>query len=197
MRRTMMLVAIVAVGLLAASGVALAANKFGGPGPDTLRGTNGPDNLFGGGGDDELLALGGPDNLYGGPGKDLVYGGTRERPYGGPKNLEGGPGNDVVFAGKDSSSLWGDGGNDYVAGGSTRAKDLLLGGPGDDVIPAFNDPAAADVVRCGSGFDRVHADRKDKVARDCEEVFVGAGAYDRFVESIPESFFRGLNPRFG
>ena len=42
-----MLVAMMAVSLVVASGVALAVNKIGTDGPDTLRGTNGDDNLIG------------------------------------------------------------------------------------------------------------------------------------------------------
>ena len=48
MRRAILLVATVALTLLVASGVALAVNKVGTNGPDTLRGTNGADNLKGG-----------------------------------------------------------------------------------------------------------------------------------------------------
>ncbi len=66
MRRTILLVATMAVSLLVASGVALAVNRIGTDGPDTLRGTNGPDNLLGLGGNDVLYALAGNDNLLGG-----------------------------------------------------------------------------------------------------------------------------------
>ena len=47
MRRAILLVAMMAVSLVVASGVALAVNKIGTDGPDTLRGTNGDDNLIG------------------------------------------------------------------------------------------------------------------------------------------------------
>ena len=40
-----------------ASGVALAVNKVGTNGPDTLRGTNGDDDLLGRGGNDKLFSL--------------------------------------------------------------------------------------------------------------------------------------------
>ncbi len=66
MRRTILLLATMTLTLLVASGVALAVTKIGGPGPDTLRGTNGADNLLGNGGNDVLYALGGRDNLLGG-----------------------------------------------------------------------------------------------------------------------------------
>jgi RTX calcium-binding nonapeptide repeat (4 copies) len=63
MRRTILLVATMALTLLVASGVALATNKIGTNSPDTLRGTNGADNLLGNGGNDILFALGGMDTL--------------------------------------------------------------------------------------------------------------------------------------
>ena len=47
MRRTIVLLATMALTLLVASGVALAVTKIGTNGPDTLRGTNGNDNLIG------------------------------------------------------------------------------------------------------------------------------------------------------
>jgi Ca2+-binding RTX toxin-like protein len=39
---------------LVSSGVALAVTKISGPGPDTLKGTNGADHLLGNGGNDVL-----------------------------------------------------------------------------------------------------------------------------------------------
>ena len=57
-----------AVTLVVASGVALALNKLGTNGPDTLKGTNKSDNLLGRGGNDDLFGLGGTDNLLGGSG---------------------------------------------------------------------------------------------------------------------------------
>ncbi len=45
MRRTIVLLATMALTLLVASGVALAVTKVGTNGPDTLRGTNRADNL--------------------------------------------------------------------------------------------------------------------------------------------------------
>ena len=46
--------------------------SFGGFGPQTLRGTEGPDILFGGQGDDTLVGGGGDDRLFGGRGEDTV-----------------------------------------------------------------------------------------------------------------------------
>src|ERR671912_2924468 len=91
MRRAILMVAMMSLTLLVASGVALAVTKIGGPGPNTLRGTNGADNLLGKGGNDVLFALGGNnDNLVGGKGKDWLPGGNEPRPFGGDKKVVGG-----------------------------------------------------------------------------------------------------------
>ena len=62
--------------------------------------------------------------------------------------------------------LSGLGGNDRLYGG--KGRDRLDGGSGDDSIFAVD--GVRDVVRCGTGRDRVSADRADTVARDCESV---------------------------
>jgi Ca2+-binding RTX toxin-like protein len=197
MRRAILLVAMMSLTLLVASGVALAVTKIGTNGPDTLSGTNGADHLIGKGGNDQLYALGGRDNLLGGPGKDIVLGGTFARPFGGNKNLVGGRGNDVVFGGLGSDNVVGEAGNDYMADGTfgDQSEDILSGGAGNDVIFVVNRPAFKDIVTCGSGFDRVLADRKDVVARDCERVVIGLASQEEFFNSIPQSFFEGLHPR--
>ena len=50
MRRVILLLTMMAATLVVASGVALAVNKMGTNGPDTLKGTNGANNLLGNGG---------------------------------------------------------------------------------------------------------------------------------------------------
>jgi Ca2+-binding RTX toxin-like protein len=89
-------------------------------------------------------------------------------------------------------SLVGDSGNDVVLGG--RSSDSILGGPGNDWVAPLNDPAYADVLTCGSGFDRVLADSKDVVAADCEKVLTGLASEEEFFEAIPQSFDKGLPP---
>jgi Ca2+-binding RTX toxin-like protein len=195
MRRAILIVATMALTLLVASGVALAVNKIGTNGPDTLRGTNGADNLLGKGGNDKLYALRGRDNLLGGPGKDLVLGGPARRPLGGDKNLAGGAGNDVVFGGRGSDNILGETGNDFVQDVdalSDFSTDRLSTGDGNDVVGIYNDPAFRDVVTCGSGFDRVFADKKDTIAPDCERVADEGSEFDALGESIPQSFWEGL-----
>ena len=196
MRRTILLLATMALTLLVASGVALAVTKIGTNGHDVLKGTAGKDNLLGLGGQDDIFGKGGSDNLVGGPGKDNVLGGDERRPRGGDKNLDGGEGNDAVLGGRGSDNIVGGDGNDLLVDGNLResSEDKVAGGDGNDVIDVVNRPAVKDLVACGGGFDRVLADRKDTVARDCEKVFVGLDSADEFDESIPRSFFRGLPP---
>ena len=195
-RRLTAVLTIMAAMLLVASGVALAVNKIGTDGPDTLRGTNGDDNLLGKGGNDRLYALAGDDTLLGGSGKDVVLGGNEERAFGGDKNLVSGSGNDHVRGGKGSDNVLGGEGNDFLFPGDgdipPLREDHLSGGGGNDVLIVINGPADEDVVVCGSGFDRVLVDREDVVAPDCEKVVVGFGSFDAFFESIPQSFFEGL-----
>jgi len=91
---------------------------------------------------DRLVGTRGPDTLRGLGGGDTIIG------LAGNDLLDGGPGNDTLNGGP--------------------GRDLLLGGPGNDVINARD--GQRDRIRCGSGRDRVIADRLDLVARDCERV---------------------------
>jgi Ca2+-binding RTX toxin-like protein len=205
MRRVVLVLAATALTLLLASGVAWAVNKVGTDGPDTLWGTNGDDNLIGKGGNDELFSLRGRDNLLGGPGKDCLLCVTASlNNTGGDKILLGGPGNDDVWAGKGSDIVVGAEGNDRLADDVFRefSKDVFSGGPGNDVIDVMHYRSARDLVVCGSGFDRVGADRKDVVAPDCEKVVVFKGGtrseynavFDSCEASVPQNFYEGLPP---
>jgi Ca2+-binding RTX toxin-like protein len=206
MRRTLLLFSTMMLALLLASGVAWAVNMVGTNGPDTLRGTNGDDNLIGKGANDRLFALNGHDTLLGGPGKDWVDTHPTESRRG-HKNLFGGPGNDIVIGGWDSDNVAGEEGNDLLFDGPDRdvASDQLSGGAGTDVIGVASlrlKATAADIVTCGSGFDRVVADTKDVVAPDCEKVVLFRGGtrseyndlLNEFFSEVPPSFFEGLQP---
>jgi len=207
MKRILLVLAAMALALLLASGVAWAVTKIGTDGPDTLRGTHGDDNLIGKGGNDRLFSLNGRDTLLGGPGKDYVISGNEQRSGGGDKNLLGGPGNDIVLGGWGSDKVVGGEGNDLLADGRPRdvALDIVSGEAGTDVIFVASlrlKATAEDIVTCGSGFDRVHADTKDEVAPDCEKVvlFRGGSAseyfdqVDKFSAEVPPSFWEGLQP---
>jgi RTX calcium-binding nonapeptide repeat (4 copies) len=197
MRRTILLLATMALTVLVASGVALAINKVGTQARDFLKGTDGADNLVGKGANDLIFGLAGKDNLLGGSGKDIVLGGTFTRSLPGKKDLVGGTGNDVVFGGKGSDHVLGNEGNDFVGNGPNRSTDKISAGEGNDVVGSFNDPAAKDVVTCGGGLDRVFADTKDMVAPDCEKVADRGSEFDRLANSIPQSFWDGLAAPWG
>jgi Ca2+-binding RTX toxin-like protein len=195
MRRVILLLTMMVAMLFVASGIALAVNKMGTNGPDTLKGTNGADNLLGNGGNDTLFALAGNDNLLGGTGKDEVLGGDERNPKGGNKNLVGGTDNDVVYTGFGSDKAVGGTGNDLLVEEKTRglSTDTYSGDPGNDVFLVNNKPANKDIVACGSGFDRVLVDSKDVVASDCEQVSMNLSDQE-FLDTVPQSFFEGLPP---
>jgi Ca2+-binding RTX toxin-like protein len=143
--------------------------------------------------------LAGDDTLLGGPAQDVVNGSSFAEPLAGNKNLAGGEGNDAVQGGLGSDNVLGGEGNDFMVDGEfdpPAVKDTLSAGDGNDVLNVANKPAGKDVVSCGSGFDRVLADRADVVVPDCEKVFIGPAAADEFFDSIPQSFIEGLPPQF-
>jgi hypothetical protein len=100
--------------------------------------------------------------IYAGRESDAVYGG--DRVYGGPggddwlegRRVYGGAGNDVIWGPREASVLHGGPGNDEF-GGSGR----FFGGPGDDRLKENNndaDPAARDMMVGGRGDDRIQLD---------------------------------------
>ncbi len=157
---------------------------LGGPGKDVVVGGNESGGLSGG-----------DKNLVGGPDNDYIQGGR------GPDNLVGDSGNDLLGGERGSDNLTGDGGTDLLLDGPFHetAEDTVSGGDGNDVFFVDNKPAFKDVVTCGSGFDRLTADRKDVVAPDCEKVAVGPAAIEELHEELVDSgffehLFGGLPP---
>jgi Tol biopolymer transport system component len=121
-------------------------------GNDTVRGSPFRDFINGHGGRDHLYGLGGPDLLRGELGGD---------------NLDGGPGDDTLIGGRGDDVAVGGGGNDRVLT-EDRGRDRVFGGKGDDLIESGS--GSRDVIFCGPGSDTVFADRRDRVAPDCERV---------------------------
>ena len=76
---------------------------------------------------------------------------------GGADRLTGKAGNDRLFGGANGDTIFGGPGRDDVSGGN-----------GADVI--FSDDRQSDSIDCGRGPDRVVADRRDRIARNCERV---------------------------
>ena len=140
--------------------------------PDCLDGGAGLDRLLGGIDRDRLIGGSGIDRLSGGNDRDRLFGGSgRDRLRGGygPDVLAGGTGNDRLDGGPHTDKVYGERGNDRIRSGGGR--NLLDGGSGNDVIYARND--RRDVVSCGSGRDRVVADRTDIARAGCERVSRG------------------------
>jgi hypothetical protein len=92
--------------------------------------------------------------------------------------------------------LGGRGGDEIVDGAIDEASkdDVLSGADGNDILVADNVPAVRDIVSCGGGFDRVLADRKDRVAEDCERVRVVHGSVEEVFEQ-EDAFFESLPPK--
>ena len=92
--------------------------------------------------------------------------GGRATPLVAGRTLTGRAGADVLRGTAGPDVIAGRGGSDRIYGG--KGRDRLDGGAGNDAIYARD--GVRDVVRCGTGRDRVEADRGDSVARDCESV---------------------------
>jgi hypothetical protein len=145
----------------------------GGPGRDVIKsearrgqlldGGAGDDRVTGGrdndviedlyGGNDVLVGGPGNDNVIAGPGKDTVVGGA------GGDDLSGDEGGDTLLGGTGNDRLRGGDGRDALLGGTGR--DRFIAGSGSDRITARD--GLPEHVACGSGRDRVRADRRDRL----------------------------------
>jgi Ca2+-binding RTX toxin-like protein len=151
------------------TGDAVRNGLLGGPGNDVIAGLGSPDTLIGEAGDDTLNGGEGDDSLHGYAGNDSLNGEAGNdtlRGDGGNDSLRGGAGNDRLRGGAGNDKLAGEAGNDVLEGGG--GKDTLNGGPGSDILRGGK---GRDRFICGPGRDTVHAERGEKVARDCEKVF--------------------------
>ncbi len=133
---------------------------FGRAGADTLRGLAGGDCLYGEQGSDSLSGGSGGDRLFGGAGNDRLDGGA------GSDRLSGQAGNDRLTGGPGDDRLDGAAGSDTLSGGA--GIDTYSGGSGADRISARD--GRRETIACGTGRDRVVADRTDRVRSDCERV---------------------------
>ncbi|MDP8910129.1 MAG: hypothetical protein M3N47_13675 [Chloroflexota bacterium] len=121
---------------------------YGGPGADTLRGTQAPDLLVGNDGDDDIQGLGGDDALYG-------------------------DSNELYLDHDDVPLLrihpFAAGGNDVLVGGP--GSDWLDADQGDDVFQ-LRDEERDQQPSCGTGADLVYIDQVDEAVldSDCEKV---------------------------
>ncbi len=105
-------------------------------------------------------------------------------------------GRDLIDGWTGTDRMLGEGGDDWLVDGQldeASKDDVLSGGGGNDILIANHVPAVKDMVSCGSGFDRVLADRKDVVADDCEQVRIVRGSFEEVLEQ-EEAFFESLPP---
>jgi hypothetical protein len=126
-------VVFVVVLVVAAAGVAVAANRIGNNQANTLNGTDNADAVYGLGANDTLNGLGGKDEVSGNAGADRMNGGN------GDDVMVGGPGKDNI-----------------KTGNSTNTGSGL-----EDFVYAFD--GSADTVCVGTGDFFVRFDQIDKV----------------------------------
>ncbi|WP_017327051.1 hypothetical protein [Synechococcus sp. PCC 7336] len=195
--------------------IGLGGSIVGGPGDDTLRGTDDDDTLVGFGGDDSLSGRDDDDLLVGGTGADTLRGGDGDDTLiggSGPDSLAGGEGYDYLFGGggsdtlaggRDDDLLEGNAGTDSLRGGS--GEDTLKGGVGNDTLRGGSDEdlleggAGADSLNGGSDDDTLKGGGGDDTLRGGggddfldggagDNTYIGNGGSDTFVIGTEDSF---------
>jgi hypothetical protein len=163
----------------AGSGIGVRGVVYAGNGRDRV---SDADRVFGGRADDSLDGV----RLYGGPGDDNLSAILdTEFPFGdarapGPNFLFGGPGKDTLRA---PGWLYGGPGDDHLSDTFVDdSRDMMVGGPGRDVvfpvIDRFSDVVrvrggGADHVICApGGKDVLFVDRSDRLDPDCHSARV-------------------------
>ena len=149
MRRTVLLLAVMALAMPVATGIALADNIEGNGKNNRLVGTNGKDTISGGGGADSIFGRGGADRLFGDSGNDDVHGGK---------------GADQLQAGLGQDELFGNSGNDFANAIDGQYNDRVDCGRGEEDVTAIDR---------GQG----EGSRREPVAENCEFVYVGRGPF--------------------
>jgi Ca2+-binding RTX toxin-like protein len=122
MRKTVLLVASVALAMVVAGGVAWAATISCGGNWERCNGTNQADTMKGNGGNNLMYGKGRADTMYGYGAKDFLNGGTgSDKLYPGKgihNRALGGPGADTLYGGIDHDILNGGLGADKLYGGT-------------------------------------------------------------------------------
>ena len=179
MRRTLLLLATMALGVLLVSGVAYAMSVTcdgagdQDPTPGVCQGTENKDTISGTeGGAEVIKALAGPDDVVSGSGRDEVYGHR---------------GNDIVDAAYNNDTVYGGSGDDGTAEGTTfntptknttnleggEDSDKVYGGEGADWIDAAahdlstDHPGSVDRSYGEEGNDRIYAIDGNEDIIDC------------------------------
>lgn len=147
----------------------------GGPGDDTIYGSQGRDRIDGGPGMDKLYGRESGDEINGGPEMDYIYGDEDDDTLRGDDGndwIYGGDGHDKIEPGRGPDMVDGGNGNDRVTEVSTTTSpaedanpdndgDLIFGGPGKDVLSGGDDNDSIsgglgnDVIIGGGGRDNL------------------------------------------
>ncbi|GHC44345.1 calcium-binding protein [Neogemmobacter tilapiae] len=176
-------------------------------GNDQFFGTVQPDFLSGGGGHDRVLGKGANDTLTGDSGQDQLFGGAdHDYFYGGDgrDSLFGGSGSDTIYGGNGADRLFGGGadgpspynylygenGNDFIAGGS-EVLDYMFGGDGNDTLLGAR---RFDTLDGGTGAD---AFQFDSVATLADNPFVADFGDGRDRILLDNDFFTALGAAGG
>jgi hypothetical protein len=114
-------VRFVVVLVVAAAGVAVAANRIGNNEANTLTGTDGNDNIYGLGSADTLNGLGGNDEISGNGGADTLNGGE------GDDIVVGGAGVDMINTGNSTDFTNGQSGTDLFHSEDGNAETVCIG----------------------------------------------------------------------
>jgi RTX calcium-binding nonapeptide repeat (4 copies) len=176
MRRTILLMATMALTLLVASGVALAATVncisgtacTGTKNADIMNGTADADSMFGRAGADLMRGNEGEDYLQGDRGADALGGDEGQDTLWGGSLLGSGSlddSDDVVHGGIESDYIY----SGFAQNGSV---DHVFGDRGNDTVEAekaYGYPKTKDIVDCGPGEnDTVYFDKGLDVVKNCE-----------------------------
>jgi Ca2+-binding RTX toxin-like protein len=191
-RRILLSLAMVAIGVLIASGIALAATFTGDDSNNVIYGGSNDDTIDGKGGADALYGKGGRDTLYGGLGNDnaatSLYDKVTNKYV--SAGVRGSAGNDKIDGQEGDDDLEGNGGRDTLNDTSPNDVDKAWGDTEDDTINVA-DGDFIDEADCGEGaggteintdkdtakIDVAYSDTTkttitgaDKVANNCEVV---------------------------
>jgi Ca2+-binding RTX toxin-like protein len=178
MRRSVLLLASVAVAMLLASGVALAASVQcdggrckGTPKRDLMIGTDVRDVMFGLGGNDRMRGMAGNDDLFGFDGGDTLVGRDGDDELGGgdgPDQAYGGTGSDVINGGNSADYFQGNDGGDRILGGPDASSDEFLTISGDGGADLLDGGGGADTYDFQVTLDAREAGWGDITIRDSD-----------------------------
>lgn len=168
-RKTVLLLTVMAAAILLSAGVALAARVLCDGG--VCKGTNRGDLMTGTNRVDKMYGLGGNDRMGGGRGNDYMLGGP------GADSMGGGYGNDVMYGGDGGDTLSGGFANDRIFGGP--GSDTVYGGSGNDYINVVD--GQPDSIRCGTGTDTAVVDTLADIDQATLEDFIAVTSCENVV----------------